>query len=209
MSKLSVVIPTWSGTKELADMAYHLCQIVKPQCDQLVVTEDSLIEWDHLKEIADVYLLHENVGYDENIRIGLQATTGDFVAVINSDIPVIKGDLRKLCIPGKVTSPRCEHLSYMTGFHAAFWAAPRSILEEIDYLHTKVIETAIVDRVNQGAFQWIETVTFEHLRTGTSMYAKRLLHEAKERGTEIEAHERLRDFFAERKRQEEHEHAAH
>jgi hypothetical protein len=103
---LSVVIPTWTGTDELEDMAFKLCESVREQCDDLVVTEDGGKYSERIKKIADQYLYHRwNIGDLRNIVLGMWMAEGDFVAVLNSDVTWHRGSLRDLCIPGRVVSP--------------------------------------------------------------------------------------------------------
>src|SRR6266702_8878118 len=98
--KISVLIPTWSGTKELMEMAFKLAQSVRPQCDELVITEDSNFFSQELFNIADTYILHQNWGDMKNTVGGFRLTTGDYVATIQSDVRIQKGHIRDLCIPG-------------------------------------------------------------------------------------------------------------
>src|SRR5712692_9807576 len=91
----SLVIPTWSGTPELAEMALNLCKQVRPMCDELIITEDG----DYcqaLKEIVDVYLIHtpHRLGHARNLLQGLKVATGNYVGIIDSDIVITKGTLR-------------------------------------------------------------------------------------------------------------------
>lgn len=69
-------------------------------CDQLIVTEDGDYNPD-LERIADIYLLHRRLGHGKNVQLGMEAVSGDYVGVIDSDIVLTKGTLRDLCIPGK------------------------------------------------------------------------------------------------------------
>lgn len=101
---LSVVIPTWSGTPALADMAYRLCQQVRPMCDELIITEDGEFSSD-LKKIADIYLIHPRLGHAENLKFGIQHATKEFIALIDSDMEIVGGTLRDLCVPDRIVSP--------------------------------------------------------------------------------------------------------
>lgn len=101
---LSVIIPSWSATDRLVEFALKLAIQVKLMCDELIITEDG--EYNKkLEEIADKYLIHPRLGHAKNLAEGIKVATGDFVALIDSDMDVQSGDLRKLCIPGRVVSP--------------------------------------------------------------------------------------------------------
>jgi glycosyltransferase involved in cell wall biosynthesis len=112
---LSVVIPTWSATPILEDMAYELCKQVRPMCDELVVSEDGPVS-PKLESIADKYLIHKWVGHGENLSLGIQNSGGHFVAILDSDIVIEKGVLRDLCIPDKVVYPQWNKLEQAAYF---------------------------------------------------------------------------------------------
>lgn len=134
--QLSVVIPTWSGTPVLAEMALKLCQYVRPQCDELIVTEDEddpAFYYKELEEIADIYLRHPNLGDVVNINLGMRHATGDYIAVLNSDLTIFSGDLRELCVPGRVVCPD-EHSGGHGGYTGGLVVIPRTILNEFGYL---------------------------------------------------------------------------
>lgn len=140
MGTLSVVIPTWSATPVLADMAYELCKQVHPMCDELVVSEDGP-ESSKLGAIADKYLIHAWLGHGENLALGIQNATGEFIAVLDSDIRIEKGTIRDLCIPNTVVYPKWnphERELYMREnpdqiklLFAWFVVAPRSMFENL------------------------------------------------------------------------------
>lgn len=131
--QLSVIIPTWTGNQELADMAYELCQRVRPDCDELIVTEDADVYDERLHKISDVYVMHPNLGFTRNVNLGLHIARGDYMAVINSDVKNIEGNIRDLCIPDKVVSPVVRHMTYVPYFHGAFFVIPRTVLEDPRY----------------------------------------------------------------------------
>lgn len=123
METLSVVIPAWSGTPELVEMTLNLAKQVKTMCDELVISEDGVYTRE-LHEVADIYLLHPRLGHGSNLNLGFRASTGEYVALLDSDIEIVSGDIRDLCVPGRVTSPYFRDQSHQ-GF---FIVAPRWIL---------------------------------------------------------------------------------
>jgi glycosyltransferase involved in cell wall biosynthesis len=134
---LSVVIPAWSGNDKLTDMLMALCQQVKFDCDELIVTEDgnrSLV----VEAMATTYLHHQRLGHGRNLRLGWEAATKDYVAFIDSDIRIDNGNLRDLCVPNTLVYPTWRdwkeyRYSYaMTGKELWQWfvVAPRKFFEE-------------------------------------------------------------------------------
>jgi glycosyltransferase involved in cell wall biosynthesis len=132
--ELSVVVPTWSGTQALADMALSLLKYVRPMCDELLVTEDSEeFYYKELEEIADIYLMHPNLGDVVNINYGMKRTHGDYIAVLNSDLTIYSGNLRDLCIPGRVVCPDAKSGGH-GGYTGGLVVIPRTVLDEYGYL---------------------------------------------------------------------------
>lgn len=134
---LSVVIPAWSGTEELADMAYKLAQSVRLMCDELVITEDGEFSTD-LCLISDIYLQnHPRLGHARNLSRGFDHSTGNFVALIDSDIKIEQGTLRDLCMPETIVYPEWNLASWEQylprqghkTLAAWFLVAPRSFIE--------------------------------------------------------------------------------
>jgi glycosyltransferase involved in cell wall biosynthesis len=145
---LSVIIPTWSGKtsdidqawsppyggdRGLADMAYALCERVRSECEELIVTEDSDVYDERLHKISDIYMMHPNLGFTANVNLGLRVAHGDYMAIINSDVQDIEGSLKDLCVPGKVTSPLVRHMAYLPYHMGMFWVIPRAVLENPKY----------------------------------------------------------------------------
>ena len=120
--RLSVIIPTWSGTHDLAMMAIALCEQVRPMCDELIVTEDSHNYYSDFSRLADVYLLHDRLKHGINLALGLRVVSGDYVAMIDSDITITKGSLRDLCVPGRLVSPGIPKGWFIVG--------PRKVFED-------------------------------------------------------------------------------
>lgn len=163
---LSVIIPTWSGTDELAEMALKLCKYVRPHCDELIVTEDSGNYYKELQEIADLYLMHDNLGDVPNTVLAMRIALGEYMAVLNSDITIEWGSLRDLCIPGKTVSPWWRDGLHQ-GFAGWFFVIPRSVVDEYGPL--------FIERQGSGAdfeymyriertFQWSDKVCYTHQR---------------------------------------------
>src|SRR5712664_2058254 len=107
--KLAMVIPTYTITPELAIMTINHCKVWKEQNVDLILCEDGGGFFRGLYDIADLYILHKNIGVAANSnlgwRIALMEREADFVAIVDSDVSWAKGNLNDLCIPGKVGIP--------------------------------------------------------------------------------------------------------
>jgi glycosyltransferase involved in cell wall biosynthesis len=178
---LSVVIPTWSGTTSdvdqiwtppwkgttgLADMAFKLCERVRPECDELIITEDADVYDERLHMISDIYMMHPNLGFTANVNLGLKAAHGDYIGVINSDVHDIEGNIRDLCVPGRVTSPTIRQMEYVPYFMAAFCVIPRTILEDSQYGYfgtgRDYHSDSTYGRLTKPVFQHVPSVKVSH-----------------------------------------------
>lgn len=118
---------------ELAEMALNLCKQVRLMCDELIVTEDSGQYHHSLEEIADKYFLQpHNLGDVVNINFGMRQAEGDYICTINTDVEIYEGNLRDLCIPGRVVCPDSSHGGH-GGFTGGLFVIPRTVLEDPEY----------------------------------------------------------------------------
>lgn len=122
---LSVIIPTWSATPELTAMALDLAKVLKPMCDELVITEDGPYNAD-LAAIADIYILHPRLKHGANLAVGFRASTGSYVALIDSDIKLTEGNIRDMCVEDTVVCPK-PHGGHP--FQGWFVVAPRWMID--------------------------------------------------------------------------------
>lgn len=179
--KLSVVIPAWSGTPELAQMALDLCKQVRPMCDELILTEDSGNYYKELQEIADLYLMHENLGDVVNTVLGMRIALGEYIAAINTDVHILMGSVRSLCIPGKTVTPWEKDGNHQE-FNGAFYVIPRTVLNEYGPpLITRQAQGADFEYMYriQKTFQWSSDLCFTH-QLNTSHIEWRKQHEVAE-----------------------------
>lgn len=115
--RLSVVVPHWPIDDEV-NRALAACLASLPgDCEKLVV-------------------VNEGTGFARNVNIGLGLATGEYVAVVTNDSRVVEGDVYDLCVPGTVTSPLVLEKPGIEpdGFHGAFWAVPRQVLDDVGLL---------------------------------------------------------------------------
>lgn len=106
MGTFSIVIPLWTGTDALEQMAIDLANTVRPMCDELIICEDGGRDSKQLRAVADHYLWHKwNLGDTRNLTLGIWMASGDYVGILNSDITIHKGTLRDLCIRDQTGCP--------------------------------------------------------------------------------------------------------
>ena len=106
MNKITVMIPTYTLSKELEEMAIRCALSYREQADQLIICEDGGLFSPTLMELADTYIIStDNVGFTKNVNNGWRYSDGDFTAIVSSDTTLMKGDIHDLCVKGKVTSP--------------------------------------------------------------------------------------------------------
>jgi glycosyltransferase involved in cell wall biosynthesis len=104
------------------------------QADEIIVTEDGGMFSNNILQLADSYLFNKNnAGFTRNVNRGWKYASGDFVAIINSDTQLKSGNLRDLCIPGKVTSPEIVN-QYIERLAGPFFVVPKEIAKERGYL---------------------------------------------------------------------------
>ena len=131
----SILIPTYSPTEGLAQMALDLCKQLRPFCDELIVNEDTENYWPELQKISDIYLMHKNLGFTKNVNMGLRVASGDFIAVVNSDVKYLEGNVRDLCKEGYVTSPECVDMVGHPALYGGFFVLPRQVIKDYGYLN--------------------------------------------------------------------------
>ena len=174
--KLSAVIPCFSVTEELKDMALKCAKSIRDQVDELIIAEDADIYWHDLHQISDVYVVHPRLDYKKNCNLGWKLATGDFVLQANSDSFLIEGNLQDLCIDG-IGIAWCEetgneiHLSQAMG---AFFVTPRSFFEQLggwDNVKEHVWDFSLFNKLSKlGAPQTIRSVRISHPRAGATSY---------------------------------------
>lgn len=124
---ISMVIPTYTLNGELEEMAEFCAASYRNQVDELIITEDGGAYSKTLRDIADIYIYNKkNVGFTRNINKGWRIASEDFIMLVNSDTQLIAGDLKDLCVKGKVTCPipQTEEKPYFWG---AFFCVPKGI----------------------------------------------------------------------------------
>jgi len=124
---LSMVIPTYTISKHIEDLAVAALASYREQVDELIVVEDGGLISPRYFELVDRYIYNtKNQGFSKNVNCGWKLATGDFVAIVNSDTTLVSGNLQDLCIPGKVTSPHItnQYIDFLAG---PFWVAPKDV----------------------------------------------------------------------------------
>ena len=134
MQKLTIVIPTYTLTKELETLALEAIRSYRAYVDELIVTEDGGRYSPEIMAKVDTYIYNwQNKGFTANVNRGWRQATGDFVAIVSSDTYLFEGNPRDLMIEGKVTSPEIinQNIDLMAG---PFFVIPKEVTKERGYL---------------------------------------------------------------------------
>jgi glycosyltransferase involved in cell wall biosynthesis len=132
--KLSMVIPTYTLTKELERLAIIAADSYRDHVDELIIIEDGGVYSPELVHLADTYIFNkQNSGFTKNVNNGWKFAHGEYVAIVNSDTYLVSGNLYDLCLPGKVTSPEIinQGIPFLAG---PFWVVPATVALEQGYL---------------------------------------------------------------------------
>lgn len=129
---LSIVIPTYTINPDLEEKAVSaiLSYSGDMSVKEIIVVEDGGFFSPSLMELADIYIYNKgNTGFTATVNRGWKLATGDYTAIINSDTLLREGELKDLCIPGKVTSPEImgQEIEYLAG---PFFVIPKEVREE-------------------------------------------------------------------------------
>ena len=158
---LDIVIPTYTPNASLENMAMECVKSYKGH-GRIIVVEDGQEYSDKLRELADVYIYDKkNVGFTKNVNRGWRYATAEWVAIISSDTYLVSGDLKDLCIKGKVTSPVVvnQDIPGLTGsFFVVHKDCPKYLIET---MRTFYSDTEYVERT-KDIFQKVDSVKFYH-----------------------------------------------
>lgn len=165
MSRISVVIPTYTLSKELEETAIRSVISYREQADEIIVVEDGGMFSPELMKLSDTYIYNNtNLGFTKNVNRGWRFSNGDYTAIVNSDTELMKGDIHDLCVPGKVTSP-IIHNQYIDLMAGPFFVIPKEIKAERGLLreemHTYSSDSEYEKRI-ADIFEKIDTVTIYH-----------------------------------------------
>ena len=163
--KLSMVIPTYTITQELENIAIWACESYREQVDEMIITEDGGMFSPGLCRLADIYIRSKNnLGFTKNVNRGWMNSNGDFTAIVNSDTFLNKGKLYDLCIPGKATSPHVKNMG-MDFLCGSFFVVPREIKESrgmlLEELKTYCSDSEYDARV-RDVYQKVPSVVIYH-----------------------------------------------
>jgi len=150
----------------LEDMAVDCLMSYRSQVDQLIVCEDGGNFSERLRNISDIYAFNkDNVGFTKNVNRAWRLATGSYCMVVSSDTILMEGDIRDLCIPGKVTSPEVQNqfIEYLAG---PFFVVPRTVKEErgmlLEEMRTYCSDSEYDHRV-RDIFEKVDSVKIAHI----------------------------------------------
>lgn len=182
IGRISLVVPTYSANDKLTDMAIACVESYLPQVDEVIVAEDSDIFNQRLHDLADVYIMHPNVGYSANTNMAWKLATGDFALVVNSDTTLASGNIKDLCKPWTLCSPHMiENSSHSNAnVSGACFCVPRDVYKEDkfdEHYPFANADTALFARYKDMKvnFEVINTVSVNHISgtPGPSLRAKK------------------------------------
>lgn len=167
---ISVVIPCYTITKDLEEMAIACVKSYRYQADELIVVEDGGRYSPQLMGLCDSYIYNwKNGGFTVNVNRGWRYAKEPYVAIVSSDTYLYEGDIHNLCIPGKVTSPVIvnQNIERLAG---PFFVIPQSVAEERGYLmeemHTYSSDSEYDNRV-ADIFETVQSVKIVHKQAQT------------------------------------------
>ena len=131
---LSLVVPTYTISKHLEELAIRAILSYRDQVDEVIISEDGGMYSPILAQMADIYIFTQNNrGFTTNVNRGWQNARGEYVAIVNSDTSLLSGHLKDLCIANKVTSPEISN-QYVDFLAGAFFVVPSSVAKKRGYL---------------------------------------------------------------------------
>jgi hypothetical protein len=162
---LSMVIPTYTKSKHLEELAYIAACSYRKFVDELIIIEDGQMYSPKLQKIANTYIyVKKNQGFTKTVNSGWKLANGKYVAIVNSDTCLLSGNLRDICVEGKVTSPIIAN-QYIDRLAGPFWCTPREVTEKYGYLmeemKTYSSDSEYDERI-KDIFQKIDSVRIYH-----------------------------------------------
>jgi glycosyltransferase involved in cell wall biosynthesis len=194
MSSLSMVIPCYTINDDLKEMVIQAAASYRDQVDELIIVEDGGQFVSEFAEIADVYMyFKENKGFTVNVNRGWRVAKGDYTAIASSDTMLVEGNLKHLCIPGKVTSPEItnQHIDFLAG---PFFVVPKTVRDERGYLREEMrtySSDSEYDHRVRDMFQKVPSVRVFHQMMQTVRAAG--VEGGEEQQRDREAYQRLRE----------------
>jgi len=165
MSKLSVVIPTYTLNKELEDMALEAVKSYRYGVDELIVCEDGGHYSPELMAKCDTYIYNwKNEGFTKNVNRGWRFARGDFVIIASSDTYLTKGSIRDLMVKGKVTSPIVIN-QVIPRLAGPLFCTPKEITKDLGYLREEMrtyCSDSEYDERTRDVFQKVPSVEIFH-----------------------------------------------
>jgi glycosyltransferase involved in cell wall biosynthesis len=193
--KLSLIVPTYTINKELEMLASMCLSSFFDQVDEIIVSEDGGFYSPEIERLCNVYIYsHDNVGFTKNVNRAWKLATGDYFAIVNSDVTYLSGNIKDLCVPGKVTSPetRGQPTPKMAGH---FFVVPKEIKEKYGTLDESMkmfCSDADYEKRIGEIFQKVSSVEILHglnktinaagITNGTQLTEDREILQLKQRG---------------------------
>lgn len=164
---LTIVIPTFTLTDELAEMTIKCIKSYREQADRIIVSEDGGMFNSKIMSMADTYIYNwQNVGFTANVNRGWRQSNDEYTAIVSSDTYLVGGKLKYLCIKGKVTSPIIENQE-VDGLAGSFFVAHKSCPKYlVETMKTYYSDEEYKNRTKHLFFK-VPTVTIHHYQAQT------------------------------------------
>jgi hypothetical protein len=158
---LSLVMPTFTISKKLEEMTLTAIASYKDQVDQLIVTEDGGFFSPRIFAEADVYLYHKNYGYVKNTNSGWRLATEPYVAIVNSDTILRRGNLSDLCKRERICCPvtRGQNVDLLSGH---FFVVPNNFTPYFDQRFHTFCADAWLERQYADQIETVPSVEIYH-----------------------------------------------
>lgn len=161
---LSVGILTCTLDTTFAEMTWKCIKSFQPQADELIVVESAgEYTWD-----ADVLVKYKkSCGYTKGVNTIFRVAKGDYVLFTSNDTELLEGNLKDLCIPNTVTSPRIFP-SHTSGLSGVAFCMPRNLIESFGVLDEHMVmqwsDNEFAERLVKAGIpiKSVDTVFFSH-----------------------------------------------
>jgi len=159
---LSIVIPSYNISGQIRQVTYDCIKSYREFADELIFCEDGGNFDATFMALSDTYIYnHHNVGYTANVNRGWKYAKGDFVAIVGTDTYLKEGNLKDLCIEGRVTSPEIVN-QRIDGLSGSFFVVPKDCPKYlIETMKTYYSDEEYARRIGD-IFTKVDTVKIYH-----------------------------------------------
>lgn len=159
--KISVVIPYWECDLDKRGVLKKCLHSFGGQADETIIVQD---------------IDHESRGPTRATNQGFAISSGDYIIAMADDVFLNEGQLKDLCVPDTITSPKINGVPQ--DFWGMVWCTPRNLYEKygcLDEIYDGGIYFDDTDKVEQIkaldiSNHCVTSVDFQHPVGGRSVY---------------------------------------